>query len=259
MAEIRLNRFLATYADLSRRKADDAILANRVKVNNKVAQLGTTIHPDFDEVTLDGQVVRRQRFEYLAFHKPKGVITSKGDPHERKTIYSVLPEKYHHLKTAGRLDRNTTGLLILSNDGDFLNALIHPQKSLKKIYRLKLNNAITEKDLEKLEKGIELQPEGKTAYLQVEEWREPNVIVVSTHTGYNRQLRRMAEALGYDVTDLKRLAIGPIHLKSLAVGQVRPLTPTEKGRVIETNKKQPSKKTVTKKTAKPVNKPHKKG
>lgn len=224
---IRLNKFVADCTGVSRRKADAHIAAGDVLVNGKPTTVGTTITPDKDKVTFNGQILRPQRKLYVAFYKPKGVITTRSDPEGRKTIYDILPEQYHHLDPVGRLDRDSSGLLLLSNDGDFIQQLSHPRYAHQKVYRVKVNKALTEEVLQKLSAGVLLQPENTLAVAQVQEIRDAKTVVLVLKTGLNRQIRRSFEALGYMVTDIKRLSIAHIQLGNLRPSQIRQLKPSE--------------------------------
>lgn len=227
MTAYRINQFVALCANISRRKADEAISNGEVKLNGRIAKLGESVESFKDVVKYQGQILEAPRKRYLAFHKPKGVITTKSDEAGRKTIYDWLTGKDKDLLPAGRLDRNSSGLLILSNDGEFIQALIHPSKSWTKRYRVRVNLPLTEAHIKKLEKGILLTPENKTAIITVIEVSDPVTCVVETVTGYNRQLRRMMQAVGLDVVDLRRTDVGPLSIGRLGIGQVRDLKPSE--------------------------------
>ncbi|MCA9798319.1 MAG: rRNA pseudouridine synthase [Cyanobacteria bacterium HKST-UBA06] len=220
----RLNQFVAQQGQLSRRKADEAIMDGRVTVNGRPAEVGQKVHPHLDKIFLDKQPLTLQKQQYVVFHKPKGVLTTASDPKDRQTIYDVLPNQYKHLKPAGRLDRNTSGLLILSNDGDFLNHLMHPSFGHKKLYRVTVDKKLTRTVLEQLEAGVWFEAEQVHAKAVVAEIHDVHKIDLSLTTGYNRQVRRMFEALGYTVVTLKRLAIGHVQLGNLSPGQCRPLS-----------------------------------
>lgn len=238
---MRLNRYIADCTGQSRRKADELIAAGKVRVNGKAAQTGQSVHPEKDQVTLNGQLLRLQRKQYLLFHKPRGVITTRHDPEGRKTIYNCLPERYHHLDPVGRLDRESSGLLLLTNDGDLLQHLTHPRFAHSKIYRVTVDKPVTEAALTALEAGIEMKPEGKTAFCTVQEVRDIKTVVLVLKTGFNRQIRRSLEALGYDVVKLKRLAMADIHLGDLASGRFRELKISEINRLKRLTQAKPAK------------------
>lgn len=223
----RLNKFVADCTGMSRRKADACIAAGDIRVNGKPGTVGMAVSPEKDKVTLKGQVLKPQRKVYVAFYKPKGVITTRSDPEGRKTIYDILPAQYQHLDPVGRLDRDSAGLLLLSNDGDFIQQLSHPRYAHKKVYRVKVNKTLTEEALQKLSVGILLQPENTLAVAQVQEIRDAKTVVLVLKTGLNRQIRRSFEVLGYTVSDIKRLSVAHIQLGNLRPGQARQLKPSE--------------------------------
>ena len=151
----RLNKFIASSGLCSRRKADEMIEAGKVFVNGKVVkELGFQVGPK-DKVVIDKQLIKPQRHEYYKFYKPAGYITTADDEKGRKTIYDVLPKELRHLKPVGRLDKDSTGLLILTNDGELINQLTHPSVKVTKVYTVSVEGKITINDLETLAKGIE--------------------------------------------------------------------------------------------------------
>lgn len=223
----RLNRYIAACTGISRRKVDVLIANGDVVVNGKVAQVGQSIVPGKDKISLSGETVVPQRIEVILFHKPKGVLSTRHDPEGRKTIYDLLPKQYYNLDSAGRLDRNSTGLMLLSNDGNLIQRLTHPSFDHKKQYRVKVNKTLTEGALAKLQEGVTLYPENKQARCQVKSVTDTKTVVLVLKTGLNRQIRRMFEALGYEVTDIKRTAFAGLILGDLAPGAWRKLTPRE--------------------------------
>ena len=249
---IRLNRYLAQSTGLARRKADEAIEEGRVKVNGKLGQTGQIIQPGKDKVSLDGKTVEhKRRFTTIRFFKPKGVITTRTDPEGRKTIYDCLPEKYHKLDPIGRLDRDSVGLLLLTDDGDLLHQLSHPSFGHAKRYKVTVDKPLTHSVLQELEKGITLKPEDVVAQCQISQIETPFTVVVQLTTGYNRQIRRSFEAVGYTVTQLKRLSFGPITLDKLAMGECKELTLTEHQRLKRVRSDNTGKKTVKSKAINP--------
>lgn len=223
MAEVRLNKWIADSGLCSRREADRLIASGEVCVNGeRVMALGVKIVPGRDEVRVSGRPLPRISRYYLLFHKPAGVITTRSDEKGRKTIYDVLPKKYHVCDPASRLDRESSGALLLSNDGDFVNRVTHPRYHLAKHYRVKVSSELTEKALEALSEGMELHPEGlaKADAISVV---DACTVDMTLSTGFNRQIRRMFEALGYEVIRLRRTAIGEIALGDLPSGKTRNL------------------------------------
>lgn len=233
----RLNKFIADSGYCSRRKADALIAEGQVTVNGTVqTAMGTQIDPQQDVVTVEGQEIGAIEKLYLILHKPLGYITTRSDERNRKTIYDLIPEAYDSVDPAGRLDRNSSGLLLLSNDGDFLNRVTHPKFHLEKIYEVVLERPLTEHAVQKLKKGVMLEPEHKLARMSRIEpvlASGPSKITTVTYrvtliTGYNRQIRRALELSSYQVKSLKRIAFGPVQLGTLKPGAIRALTFKEK-------------------------------
>jgi 23S rRNA pseudouridine2605 synthase len=225
---IRLNKWIAQSGICSRREADRLIEAGQVTVNGRrVMTLGESIDPVKDVVAVNGKPLSQPKRYYLLFHKPTGIITTRSDEKGRKTIYDLLPQEYHDADPAGRLDRDSSGALILSNNGDFIHKVTHPSFHLPKRYRVTLNRPIHEDVLKRLLKGVMLQPENKKAIMTAIEVEAPTVLLVTLVTGYNRQIRRSLEIVGYQVETLKRVAVGNVSLGQLKPGRFRHLTPQE--------------------------------
>lgn len=229
----RLQKYLARAGLGSRRRCEEFIKEGFVKVNGKVVtEMGAQIEVNKDKVYFKGKsVVVGKKYIYYKMNKPKDYITTNSDPKNRKTVYDILPKTGNRLFALGRLDRNTTGLLIFTNDGDLANKLMHPKKKIVKTYRVTVPGRLTQKSLETLEKGV-LLDDGLTrpAKVMVESLKkEESVFLLSISEGRNRQIRRMCKALGYEVKALKRLVVGPIELGRLKVGQVKELTLKEIG------------------------------
>jgi len=228
----RLHKFLARAGVASRRKCEQFILDGKVSVNGeKISKQGFKIDPGKDKVVFNGQVVALpDSIIYLALNKPKGYITTRKDPYSRKTVYELLPDDLRKKAyPVGRLDRNTTGLLFFTNDGDFANKIMHPTKKIAKIYKVLINGKIRSSDLQKLENGVKIggvitQP---VTVKIIEELDSRTRLQISLKEGRYRQVRRMFSALGYEVVSLKRIAIGNINLKGIKLGQYRYLTKKE--------------------------------
>jgi len=231
---IRLNKHIADCTGISRRNADGLIDAGSVWVNGKRGVLGQTVDPRKDKVTMDGKPLVAQVKLYVAFYKPTGVLTTRHDPDGRKTIYDLIPEKYHHLDPVGRLDRESSGLILLSNDGNFVQKLSHPRYQHGKVYRVKVDKPLTVDILKQLEKGILLQPENALAQAKVQDVPDPKTVMLVLKTGMNRQIRRSFEALDYTVLGLKRTAIAGILLGNLTPGRLRQLKPSELSALLKT-------------------------
>jgi pseudouridine synthase len=227
---IRLNKYLAAAGIASRRKCDDYILEGRVKVNGVVvSQLGSKINEDIDRVIVDDEPVQPEIDQtYIILNKPKGVVTTADDPFERNTVLDLIPIK-QRIFPVGRLDYDTTGLLLLTNDGPLTNKLIHPRYKIEKIYLVLLDKIIRPVSLYHLKKGIDLDGK-KTAPCKISEIRiidNCSFLEMVLYEGRNRQIRRMFEAEGYEVVELDRIAFGPLTLTGLSRGSWRYLKKNE--------------------------------
>lgn len=229
MPGTRLNKYIASSGLCSRRKADELIESGKVLVNGKkVTELGFSVQPK-DKVFVNGKMIHPVKHEYYRFYKPAGYITTSNDEKGRKTIYDLLPENLHHLKPVGRLDRESTGLIILTNDGDLINELTHPSVKVPKLYRVSINGKISQNDIDTMYKGIELEP-GKMAYAEVDVLEVDNshtVMEIMLYQGLNRQIRRMFEYLGFEVVSLKRIQHATLNLDGLKRGDVKPIKPQQ--------------------------------
>ena len=227
MSDTRLNKYIASSGLCSRRKADELIESGVVMVNGKkVTELGFSVKPK-DKVFVNGKLIHPIKHEYYRFYKPAGYITTADDEKGRKTIYDLLPENLHKLKPVGRLDKDSTGLIILTNDGELINELTHPSAKVPKLYRVSINGKITQNDINTMYKGIEIEP-GKIAYAQVDVLEFDNtstVMEVLLHQGLNRQIRKMFEHLGFEVVSLKRIQHATITLTGLKRGEFKPIKP----------------------------------
>jgi 23S rRNA pseudouridine2605 synthase len=220
ISEIRLNKRIAMSGLASRRNADELIKSGKAKVNGKIINdLGFKVSLK-DKIEVDGKALDIKTFKYLLFFKPKGYITTAKDEHDRKTIYTLLPNEYHNLKPVGRLDRDSEGLLLLTNNGDFINKISHPKYKIPKTYLVSIDNFKKEnlKEIkEKLLEGVILDGEchkadkidqiHKDNSYKGKQWNFEIVI----HEGINRQIRRMFQNIGYSVTALKRIKIGSLN------------------------------------------------
>lgn len=227
---IRLQKFLSQCAIASRRKAEELILNGKVKVNGRPAQLGDKIHPKKDTVTVNGKkVVFSKKLYYVMLHKPRGFITTMEDERGRKCVAQLVEDVGARVYPVGRLDKDSEGMLLLTNDGAFANAMTHPSKHVPKTYRVTVRPQVTEEMLVKFSTGIEI--DGRMTapvdahVIQKEEGRV--VLEMVLHEGRNRQIRKMCEAMGLEVARLKRTAIGSIKLGMLQQGKWRNLTEDE--------------------------------
>lgn len=227
-SEMRLNRFIANSGVCSRRDADELIKKGLIKVNGKVVtEMGRKVMPS-DKVEYKGKTLSRERLVYVLLNKPKGFISTTSDPEERKTVMHLVekacPERIYPV---GRLDKNTTGLLLFTNDGELSKKLTHPSHMAEKIYQVELDRAISMEDLEKIAKGVELEDGFAQADDVVVLDKGRKTIGIELHVGRNRIVRRMFEHLGYEVKKLDRVAFSGLTKKDLPRGKWRFLQPKE--------------------------------
>ena len=231
---MRLNKFLASAGIGSRRKCDDYIVEGKVSVNGEVVQkLGIRIDELTDTITFEGNEVKFEKdFLYIILNKPKGIITSARDEYDRNTVMDLIPLK-ERLFPVGRLDQDTTGLVLLTNDGELSNKLIHPKFKIPKTYHVFLNKVIRPKDIYHFERGI-IFDDKKTAPCKLSEIRiidNCSFIEVILYEGRKRQIRRMFYELGYKVFELDRIAFGPLTLAGIKRGEWRYLNKNEIARL----------------------------
>ena len=219
----RVQKLLSNYGYCSRRKAEDLITQGQVKVNGKLISIGDKASPD-DVITVNGKVVKGERKVYLVFNKPPGCVTAVSDNHD-KTIMDYIRVK-ERIFPVGRLDKNSTGILLLTNDGDFANKIMHPSFEVTKTYEAQIDNSFNERDRRALERGILLE-DGKTAPAKVKVLA-PDLVSIKIHEGKNRIIRRMLKKLGYKTFFLHRAKIGRLGLGDLRPGKFRHLTPKDK-------------------------------
>jgi 23S rRNA pseudouridine2605 synthase len=226
---VRLQSFLARAGLASRRGGEELIRTGRVLVNGKLAEIGQSVTPE-DVVQVDGRVVRAQRVEWVALHKPKGYVTTRDDERGRKTVYELLPAELHHLFHVGRLDRDSSGILLLTNDGEGANRLLHPRYETTKEYLVDVDGEPDPDDLRALVKGVQLEDgtaHAESADLQDEVKEGIFRVRVVMQEGRNREVRRMMEALGYRVRRLFRRRFASIEVGKLRPGEWRRLRAEE--------------------------------
>ena len=227
---IRLQKYLSQCAVASRRKSEEIIASGKVKVNGKVAGLGDKVNPKRDTVTVSGKkIVSSKKHYYIMLHKPRGFITTMEDELGRKCVAELVKDVGARVYPVGRLDRDSEGLLIMTNDGEFANYLTHPSKHVPKTYRVTVRPDVTEDQLVAFNEGIEIDGR-KTAPADahiIEKSDNRVVLEVILHEGRNRQIRRMCESLGLEVARLKRTHIGSLKLGMLPQGKWRNLTEDE--------------------------------
>lgn len=236
MPAIRLQKLLSRAGLASRREAEDWIREGRVQVNGRVASLGERADPESDAVRVDGKRVRAPAGDktYLLLNKPRGYVTTMSDPEKRDTVMDLIPGSLRAgVRPVGRLDVQTEGLLLLTDDGDLARDVTHPSMGCAKEYRVKVSGVPPESDLDRLRRGITLEGRS-TRSCEIKPMRttagrgEGNAwFTVTLREGRSRQIRRMFEAIGHQVSKLKRVAIGPIRDEKLLPGEMRRLTAEE--------------------------------
>ena len=229
---LRLNRFLAECGLGSRRRVEELVLDGRILVNGEVCRdLSCQVNPQADEVALKGKGVLSLPTEqqYLMLNKPRGYVVTARDEFRRQTIYDLLPERASKLRYAGRLDKDSEGLLLLTTDGELINRLSHPRYKVEKVYKATISRRLSKQELDSLRKGVQIEG-GLTrqAGVFVKSSSESGMTLKFVITeGRKRQIRQMVEAVGAKVLTLKRLQFGTLHLRDLPAGRWRPLTQQE--------------------------------
>jgi 23S rRNA pseudouridine2605 synthase len=256
LAKERLQKILSAAGIASRRAAEGLILEGRVQVNGEVVtRLGSAADPDRDDIRVDGARVRTSRARrYLALHKPKGFVTTRSDPSRRRTVMDLLPHMYQSLYPVGRLDMGTSGLLLLTDDGELAQALAHPRFAVPKTYLVTVSGLPDAKVLERATRGIVVDGER----LSVDQAKivggrpesEKTRLRVTLRQGRNREIRRLFLALGFPVVDLHRERIGPLSVRGIPKGGYRPLVPEEVEALREASRREPRGGRGARKTAK---------
>lgn len=240
--EIRLQKYFTDLGIMSRRAAETVIAEGKVRVNGKVAELGQKIVPGKDKVVYNSKVLGSDEPEqklYIMLNKPRAVITSLSDECGRKCIKDLIPDIPRRVYPVGRLDYNSDGLLLLTSDGEFTNAMTHPRHGIPKIYLVKVSGRVSATQIEKLNKpmnidGYDLLP----VEVEINDPGETSTVLQMTlHEGRNRQIRKMCERVGLNVLRLKRVAIGKVELGDLPAGKWRNLTKKEVDYLIKESKK----------------------
>ncbi len=229
---IRIQKVLSDNGILSRRKAEEAIKAGRITVNGHPAVLGHPVNPARDVIALDGQrvhLVRKKQNFYIMLHKPRGFVSTTSDELGRRCVIDLVQDVPAKVYPVGRLDRNSEGLLLMTNDGTFANMVMHPSNHISKTYRVTVRANVSDEQAAQMAAGVLL--DGKmtlpATVLVLEKDENRTVLQVTIQEGRNRQVRRMCEAVGLEVVRLKRTSIGPLKLGMLQPGQWRELKPSE--------------------------------
>ena len=215
---IRLQKYMADCGIASRRKSEELIAAGKVKVNGETAHIGDKVDPKRDQVTVEGRKVRQEKeMLYLMLHKPRGFISTMSDEMDRKCVAELVSDVGARVYPVGRLDRDSEGLLLFTNDGAFANNMTHPSRHVSKVYRVTIRPDITEDQMAQMMAGMMIDGK-KTLPAEVrvlQKYDDRTVLEVTLCEGRNRQIRKMCEALGLEVARLKRTAIGPVKLGML--------------------------------------------
>lgn len=227
----RLQKFMAEAGVASRRACEELIRQGRVTVNGETASLGRSVEPEQDRVELDGKPVQKeQRRTVILLYKPRGVVSTYSDPEGRRTVQDYFREIPERLYNVGRLDLNSEGLLLMTNDGALANRLTHPRYGVEKTYYAVCDGRLTASEAARLTNGVELE-DGMTAPARVDAVRTTQrgdtSFLITIHEGRNRQIRRMLEAVGHRTLRLKRERFGPLSLGTLAPGEWRKLSDEE--------------------------------
>ena len=243
--EERLQKYLANNGIAARRKCEEYILEGRVKVNGQVVtELGTKINPEIDVVEFDEKKVEKvEQHVYILLNKPIGYVTTVKDQFDRPTVLDLVKTK-EKVIPVGRLDMYTSGALLLTNDGEFVNKITHPKNEVEKTYTVTVKGIVNNDDVEKLENGIEIPMDDETfvtgkakvKILKTEEEKNFSRLQITIHEGKNREVRKMCEAIGRKVLALHRRKIGNLDVKSLKIGQWRYLSDYEIKKLLELDK-----------------------
>lgn len=231
MEEIRLQKYLAEAGVASRRKCEEFIQQGRVKINGNVAALGEKVNPKIDKVEFDNKEIGKiEEHVYILLNKPIGYVTTAKEQFGRDSVLDLVKVK-QRIVPVGRLDMYTSGALLLSNDGDFIYKVTHPKHEVDKTYTVTLKGIVTNEDVQKLKKGVEIEDyitkPAQVKILKTDEEKNISRLAITIHEGKNRQVRKMCEAIGKKVQALHRTKIGNIEVKELKLGTWRYLKPEE--------------------------------
>ena len=239
--EERLQKYLANNGIAARRKCEEYILDGRVKVNGKiVTELGTKINPEKDIIEFDGNAVEKvEKHVYILLNKPIGYVTTVKDQFDRPTVLDLVNVKEKVLPV-GRLDMYTSGALLLTNDGDFINKITHPKNEVEKTYTATVKGIVNQEDVQRLENGVEIDDyisgKAKVKILKTDEEKKLSRVQITIHEGKNREVRKMCEAIGKKVLALHRRKIENLDVKKLKIGQWRYVTDSEVKELLKLDK-----------------------
>ena len=231
----RINKVIASSGYSSRRKAEELIKAGKVMVNGEIAELGQKVSHD-DIITINGQTISttKDNFEYYLLNKPRGVVTTSSDDKGRKTVIDLI-ETNKRIYPVGRLDYDTTGALLLTNDGELTNKLTHPKNTIDKVYLAKIEGIILVDDVKKLRNGVEIDnfktSKARVRIKSIDKKKKTSNVEITIHEGHNHQVKKMFESVGYKVIKLTRLSFAGLDVKSLKSGEYRKLTLKEVSRL----------------------------
>lgn len=226
----RLQKVIANSGYCSRRKAEELILKGKVIVNDEVVtELGVKVGPK-DDILVDGNAIEKEQKEYILLYKPRGVVSTTSDEHKRKTVVELI-QTTNRIYPIGRLDYDTTGLLLLTNDGEFANLVMHPKNKIEKVYVAKINGILNAPAISKLKNGVVIDGEktapAKLKILDFDKSKEQSIVQLTIFEGKNHQVKKMFEAVGFTVLKLKRESIAFLTLDGLTPGEYRRLNPKE--------------------------------
>jgi len=235
--KIRLQKIIRDSTGISRRKAEMLISDGKVSINGEKAKLGDLADKGVDEILLNGKpLISNEEQVYIMLNKPSGYITSRKDPEKRKTVYDLLPEEFKHLFTVGRLDFDSEGLLLLTNDGDFAYTLTHPKFEIKKEYYVVIKGFLKDEEKEQIENGLDTKKiKSSPAKIKITKSNKGKTsLYITIHEGKNREIRRIFSVFGYKVYKLKRVRVGSLKLEDLQEGKWRELSKKEVGKLKNT-------------------------
>jgi len=242
MPKERIAKVIARAGIASRRKAEKLIETGKVKLNGKILrEVATKVDPEEDKIFVNDEPLSFEKNITIALNKPRGYITSRSDTHDRKTVYALLPKKYHTLHSVGRLDKETSGLLLFTNDGSLTYQITHPKFEIRKKYQVSLRGKVKPEDIQKLEKGFKI-PEFEVAPCMIEnlsfDGKENKTrFLLNIGEGKKREIRKVFEYLHYDLLRLHRVMVGGLSISGIGMSKIKVLHEKEIKKIFETNEK----------------------